>query len=164
MSELCPFCGERKVFVGVHDDEGNYHGPLGCEYEQDPWSGLSYALHHEGWGDCILCTDGENQVMGGILYDSADEAISDLRQQTNETLTIEELLQMDGEPVWVEYPEMGLRLWVILEGERSMCVVEGGKPVKVDGIHSSDGRTFRKSFCGSKWFAYRRKPEEGSYG
>lgn len=78
MSELCPFCGERKVFVGVHDDEGNYHGPLGCEYEQEPWSGLSYALHHEGWGECILCTDGENQVMGGALYDSAEDALSDV--------------------------------------------------------------------------------------
>ena len=48
MDELCqcPYCGLDKIFVGVHDDEGNYHGRVGCEYEKSPWSGLSYALHH----------------------------------------------------------------------------------------------------------------------
>jgi hypothetical protein len=71
----CPFCRKRKVFIAVHDDEGNYHGNRGCDYECDPWSGLSYALHHEGWGDCILCSDGIEQVMGGVLFDTAEEAI-----------------------------------------------------------------------------------------
>lgn len=71
----CPMCHENKVFVGVHDDEGNYHGRIGCEYESDAWSGLCYALHHEGWGECILCTNGEEEVMGGVLFDTADEAI-----------------------------------------------------------------------------------------
>ena len=70
----CPFCKKNAVFVGVHDDEGNYHGALGCDYEQNPWSGLSYELHHNGWGDCILCTDGNNQSMGGKYFDSAEEA------------------------------------------------------------------------------------------
>ena len=76
MDELrpCPFCKKQAVFIGVHDDEGNYHGRIGCEYESDPWSGLSYALHHEGWGECILCSDGENEVMGGVLFDTAEEA------------------------------------------------------------------------------------------
>ena len=71
----CPWCNENFVWVGVHDDEGNYHGPLGCGYEDDPWSGLSYALHHDGWGDCILCTDGFNGVMGGMLFNTVKEAI-----------------------------------------------------------------------------------------
>ena len=52
MTELkrCPFCGKNAVYIGVCDDEDNFHGHLGCEYEQDPWSGLFYDLHHEGWG------------------------------------------------------------------------------------------------------------------
>ena len=77
MEELkrCPFCGKNAVYIGVCDDEGNFHGRLGCEYEQDPWSGLSYDLHHEGWGECILCTDGDNQSMGGVLFDTAEEAV-----------------------------------------------------------------------------------------
>lgn len=74
----CPICKKRAVFVGVHDDEGNYHGLMGCDYEDAPWSGLSYALHHEGWGDCPLCTDGAESTMGGILFDTAEEAISAL--------------------------------------------------------------------------------------
>jgi len=71
----CPFCHKDAVFIGVHDDEGNFHGLLGCDYESKPWSGLSYALHHEGWGDCIMCTDDANEVMGGVLFDTAEEAI-----------------------------------------------------------------------------------------
>lgn len=70
----CPFCGEDKLHIGVHDDEGNYHGELGCAYESDPWSGLSYGIHHDGWGECILCTDGVNETMGGILFDTPQEA------------------------------------------------------------------------------------------
>lgn len=74
----CPFCGKNAIFVGVHDDEGNYKGEVGCEYESDPWSGLSYGMHHDGWGECILCTDGENEVMGGCLFDTAVEAVQAL--------------------------------------------------------------------------------------
>ena len=70
----CPCCGKLIVSIGVHDEEGNYHGDLGCEYESDPWSGLSYGLHHEGWGDCILCSDGENEPVGGMLFDTAEDA------------------------------------------------------------------------------------------
>lgn len=86
----CPICKKKAVFVGVHDDEGNYHGLMGCEYENAPWSGLSYALHHEGWGDCPLCTDGAESTMGGMLFDTAEEAISAL-SPPNEPLTIEQL-------------------------------------------------------------------------
>ena len=82
----CPICKKKVLFVGVHDDEGNYHGLVGCEYENDPWSGLSYALHHEGWGDCPMCTDGAYSTMGGMLFDTADDAISAL-SLPNEPLT-----------------------------------------------------------------------------
>lgn len=70
----CPFCHKPAVFVGVHDNEGNYKGVPGCEYESDPWSGLSYGLHHKGWGECVLCTCGEAEVMGGVLFDTAEQA------------------------------------------------------------------------------------------
>ena len=98
----CPICKKKVVFVGVHDDEGNYHGPVGCEYENDPWSGLSYALHHEGWGDCPLCTDGAYSTMGGMLFDTAEEAINALTPP-NEPLTLEQLGKMDGEPVYIVF-------------------------------------------------------------
>ena len=97
----CPICKKKALFVGVHDDEGNYHGLVGCEYENDPWSGLSYALHHEGWGDCPLCTDGAYSTMGGMLFDTAEEAINALTPP-NEPLTLKQLREMNGQPVWVE--------------------------------------------------------------
>lgn len=81
----CPICKKRVLFVGVHDDEGNYHGLVGCEYENDPWSGLSYALHHEGWGDCPLCTDGAYSAMGGMLFDTSEEAIPTLTPPNDPT-------------------------------------------------------------------------------
>lgn len=78
MKLTCPFCQQDKIFIGVHDAEGNYHGELCCEYEADPWSGLCYGLHHEGWGECIMCTDGKNEAMGGMLFDTADKAEAEL--------------------------------------------------------------------------------------
>ena len=79
---LCPFCRKPAVFIGVHDYEGNYHGRLDCEYESNPWSGLSYALHHEGTTDCLLCSNGANEIMGHMLYDTAEEAANAWNNQT----------------------------------------------------------------------------------
>lgn len=72
--EPCPFGADHKVWIAVHDDEGNYKGEPGCDYESDPWSGLSYGLHHEGWGTCPLCTDDDYASMGGMLFDTPEEA------------------------------------------------------------------------------------------
>lgn len=109
---VCPFCGQKTLFVGVHDDEGNYHGLVGCEYENDPWSGLSYALHHEGWGGCPLCTDGAYSTMGGMLFDTVEEAINALTPP-NEPLTQADLDSMDYDKVWIDY-EDGTGEWALV--------------------------------------------------
>ena len=109
---VCPFCGQKTIFVGVQDDEGNYHGLVGCEYENDPWSGLSYALHHEGWGNCPLCTDGAYSTMGGMLFDTAEEAINALTPP-NEPLTQADLDGMDYDKVWIDY-EDGTGEWALV--------------------------------------------------
>ena len=96
----CPICKKKVLFVGVHDDEGNYHGLVGCEYENDPWSGLSYALHHEGWGDCPMCTDGAYSTMGGMLFDTADDAISAL-SLPNEPLSV--LVNDEPDREYIDY-------------------------------------------------------------
>ena len=148
----CPICKKKVLFVGVHDDEGNYHGLVGCEYENDPWSGLSYALHHEGWGDCPLCTDGAYSTMGGMLFDTAEEAISAL-SPPNEPLTIEQLRKMDGEPVWVkclkpsQYADPPVR-WRILEKS-----ITGNF-----GVWNGDCALIERTY-GVDWLAYRRPPE-----
>lgn len=143
----CPICGKKSLFVGVHDDEGNYHGMLGCEYEQDPWSGLAYALHHDGWGDCVLCTDGSNEVMGGVLFNTAQEAadaLPTLPQPSNEALTLEELREMD-EPVWCSCKP-------IEGGNGYWCLCRYGK------IVTPSGNIFDVDKI-PHWMFYRRPPE-----
>ena len=145
----CPICKKKVLFVGVHDDEGNYHGLVGCEYENDPWSGLSYALHHEGWGDCPLCTDGAECTMGGMLFDTAAEAISAL-SQPNEPLTLEQLREMDGEPVWVE----DVKHWALIDIEK------GGRWDGVPfAVWAENGVKFTYNVESRDLHCYRRLPE-----
>ena len=145
----CPICEKKAVFVGVHDDEGNYHGLMGCEYENAPWSGLSYALHHEGWGDCPLCTDGAESTMGGMLFDTAEEAISAL-SPPNEPLTLEELREMNEVPVWIQnLEEPAKSQWRLLYWDR-------GKYLVLQGISV---RGYLMEEYGESWLAYRRPPE-----
>ncbi len=79
----CPFCG-KSAYIGVHDDEGNFKGDVGCEYESNPWSGVSYGLHHDGWGDCFCCTDGNLEILGGVLFDTKEEAIKAWNGRVND--------------------------------------------------------------------------------
>ena len=84
-------------------------------------------------------------------------AISALRQQEtvtnrnglNEPLTMDELRQMDGEPVWVQspgVPEYGR--WAIVEGVGENCLF----------LHDD----FTCHDYGKTWLSYRQKPEEGT--
>ena len=131
----CPICKKKALFVGVHDDEGNYHGLVGCEYEKDPWSGLSYALHHEGWGDCPLCTDGAYSTMGGMLFDTAEEAINALTLP-NEPLTLEQLREMD-EPTPVWWKRSGC--WCLCE--RGFIIAPNGN---IYEFEETDGTFYRR--------------------
>lgn len=111
----CPICEKDALFVGVHDDEGNYHGLVGCDYESNPWSGLSYALHHEGWGECPLCTDGEYSPMGGMLFDTAEEAITSL------TPPNEPLMQSENEKLRAELEQVKRERDAAVEDLHKLC-------------------------------------------
>ena len=87
--------------------------------------------------------------------DAVDMAISALRQEEHfldltkmvEPLTLDELRQMDGEPVWVQspgVPEYGR--WAIVEGVGENCLF-----LRDDFTCHDYGKT---------WLAYRHKPEE----
>ena len=90
--------------------------------------------------------------------DAIDMAISALRQQDHfrevtkkvEPLTLDELRQMDGEPVWVQspgVPEYGR--WAIVEGVGENCLF----------LHDD----FTCHEYGKTWLAYRQKPEEDDH-
>ena len=88
------------------------------------------------------------------FWEALDMAISALRQQEtvtnrNEPLTLDELRQMAGEPVWVQspgVPEYGR--WAIVEGVGENCLF----------LHDD----FTCHDYGKTWLAYRQKPEEGT--
>lgn len=71
----CPFCGKVPQ-IYVCDEEGNIRND---DYENDPWSGLSYAICHideveQNGVDCPVAThDGE--ILGTRLYESIDELV-----------------------------------------------------------------------------------------
>ena len=87
---------------------------------------------------------------GMELCDAVDMAISALRQQDHfrevtkkmEPLTLDELRQMDGEPVW-------------------LVNQNGGRWVIMSGAYLWDSR--KNADYGKTWLAYRQKPEEDSY-
>lgn len=151
----CPICKKKALFVGVHDDEGNYHGLVGCEYENDPWSGLSYALHHEGWGDCSLCTDGAYSTMGGMLFDTAEDAISAL-SPPNEPLTQADLDSMDYDKVWIDYGDDGEWALVVSGRIYALAVLEGTEfeDILRDEVN---GETMDRP--SGDYTVYRRPPE-----
>ena len=85
----------------------------------------------------------------------ADVVIEDIRSMPtlappNEPLTLEQLREMDGEPVWVQTPG----------------IPQYGRWVIVAGIDTNDGQ--KTLYCqgdytcrnyGQDWLAYRRPPE-----
>ena len=111
----CPFCGQKSIFVGVHDDEGNYQGRPGCEYESDPWSGLRYAIHHDGWGDCLLCTDAHDLPLGGCFFDTAEEAFQAIPTLTppNEWVSVKERLPRVGGDFICAVQDKNGGIWII---------------------------------------------------
>lgn len=68
----CPFCGGVAKIL-ISDDEGNDRNE---EYEQDPWSGLSFKIAHtfDGNESCPIATH-LGETIGSILYDSREELI-----------------------------------------------------------------------------------------
>ena len=79
----------------------------------------------------------------------ADEIMELREQQGNDLLSLDELRQMDGEPVWVQspgVPEYGR--WAIVEGAGENCLF----------LHDD----FTCHDYGKTWLAYRQKPEEGT--
>ena len=86
---------------------------------------------------------------GLSYYEALDMAISALRQQEHfregtkkvEPLTLDEMRQMDGEPVW-------------------LVNQNGGRWVIMSGVYLWDSR--KNADYGKTWLAYRQKPEEGT--
>ena len=94
-----------------------------------------------------------NQTTVGKLKEACRMAISILRARTdpppNDPLTLEELREMDGEPVWVVHPDDVLPpFWGIVEAD--------------DGTVSNSWCYATFEDYDTEWLAYRRRPEDGA--
>ena len=86
----------------------------------------------------------------GRYADALDMAISAL-SPPNEPLTIEQLREMDGEPVWIANPDaLEYGRWGIVDG---VYQAEDDQVLMLRGDYSCH-------YYGKTWLAYRRPPEE----
>lgn len=69
----------------------------------------------------------------------------------NDPLTLEELREMDGEPVWIipMSGSGGFCTWMLVDAEYELCREAHGEMAVFEN-------------CGKTWLAYRRRPEEGA--
>ena len=116
------------------------------------WGALDMAIsalrqeEPNDWVCTLKCTALMEEGMcshGGLccLYESQRTI------KENQPLTLDDLRQMDGEPVWVQspgVPEYGR--WAIVEGVGENCLF----------LHDD----FTCHDYGKTWLAYRQKPEE----
>ena len=74
--------------------------------------------------------------------------IETMKEPPNEALTLEELRDMDGEPVWVVSQDgRNESCWMLVDVKYELCrEAHGGM-----AVFDTNGKT---------WLAYRRKPEE----
>lgn len=77
-----------------------------------------------------------------------EKQVEDLSPSPNDPLTLEELREMDGEPVWVTCFD-SWRLCYGLSDYRGYLCMETG-----------NGSCILMKDYGEKWLAYRRKPED----
>ena len=80
------------------------------------------------------------------------------RHQLNQPLTLDELRQMDGEHVWVEFQDGSGGCWGLVHITMFNHVVFA-HVVFANRLYCTVG----KPYYGKTWIAYRQKPEEGRY-
>lgn len=140
MSELlpCPFCGGEAEIVG---------GP-------ENWTPTFY--DPDGGGDpiAVVC---KTCACGLHFFDGYAEAIAAWNRRANtenKPLTLDELRQMDGEPVWVvtldgtDEPRWEIVVSVGKCGIDLICVL--------NGVETRDYADF--DLYNDTWLAYRNKP------
>lgn len=81
----------------------------------------------------------------------------------NDPLTIEELREMDGEPVYIISEFYHISEWNIPNGIGEIVIAYdvpcAGMKEVIPSIKFIDGKELAVEKCGSSWVAYRRPPE-----
>lgn len=134
----CPFCGGKARLIGHRDIENSVYG---------------YSTRCTGNGCCL--------DIHTRIYESSNDAIEARNHRaapTNNPLTLEELKQMDGEPVWtVTIGIDGSGRWeLVKETVLRICPYRAVLTM----TNMEDGETdYEFDTYGKTWLAYRHKPE-----
>lgn len=96
------------------------------------------------------------------MYGGEEGITALLSHSPNAPLTLEELHEMDGEPVWVRvsknWKDSG-----VSEGWRLVKFHTTDDRIRVYTYDTRHGASFlAQQDCGISWWAYRRKPKEGA--
>lgn len=101
--------------------------------------------------DCLA----DNDTQGADIISDVILQLDDMPTLTppNELLTIEQLREMDGEPVWVK----------CLKPDKYTCPPVGWRILELSftgkfGVWNGDCALIERDY-GTDWFAYRRPPE-----
>lgn len=100
---------------------------------------------------CLGCGYEHSCSVSGcaVIRAVADRLVELAAERGNPPLTLEQLKEMDGEPVWICDPDGSDGMWALVDLEYELCRTAKG------GIAIFD--TYGKT-----WLPYRRKPEEGT--
>lgn len=136
----CPICGKELTVHGPEDWTPSFYDPDsgGGPYSANCDCGFLFMTNH---------------------YDYA-EFVEDLNlraQPENKPLTLNELREMDGEPVWLETGEISIGEQIIGCWE----ILEKVTKTPVEAFWFSRRKVgFTEITYGKTWLAYRYKPEE----
>ena len=146
-----------KAYEICMSDESKNTNCMGCPYADEKGEPLCLgedkedALHHLKEYKRYQNTPSRHRHMA--LVDYFDEL------QKNEPLTWDELKQMEGKPVWVEYnlhlcEEEHRRMWIIVQKIMSWR--------RTDELIYFSGFVFSKEELGKSWQAYRKERDENA--
>ena len=153
----CSICDEAATALSTLQAENKRLNKIVCSIPTTPDSGRTVSQYDKEMSMCAYLDDleAENEKLRAELEQVKRERDAAVRQvalisQPNEPLTLEQLRQMDGRPVWIV--DVGPHkwygpCWAIVE--RDNCLARTAK---------NWNPVFFERY-GERWLAYRRPPE-----
>lgn len=138
MDELktCPICGSKLTIHGPEDWKPTFYDP---DSGGDPYN--------------AVCDCGFQFSIGYCEYDEFIKALNRRPAPENKPLTLEQLRQMDGEPIWFDWNDIGWAKVVMIDGHPRIAAVVN------HGAFGYQCHLYTPTDIDGNSHAYARKPE-----